>query len=121
MAVLFFVELILGVLMVTLLIWLTYGRPALLEPETLLVKARVLETLELLDRTGSLRYRAVRNDSLAIEAEMKRFLGGLNFMVSLCFQPCDIELPYERVVTTSYLLAGDYGRFMPVEIVVNSW
>jgi hypothetical protein len=116
-----FIELVVSVMLFVGMFWLTWGREEPLELEALLLKARIWEALKVIDVGGTLRYHALRNDSVAIEAELDRFLAGLNYQVILCREVCNVSLPYPRVVGISYLIAGDWGNFTPIEIVVNSW
>jgi hypothetical protein len=121
MTVWFFIELVVAIVLVVVLMWLTYGVGPVLEIETLLIKTRIWEALSVLDIDGSLRYWVVRNDTMAIDEELRTLLSGLDFQVNLCYEPCNITLPYERVITISYLVSGDYGNFTPAEVLVNTW
>ena len=87
-------------------------------------KYRILVALEKLDETGELRTYALEKNSSYIENYLKEYLpleikvAFFNLTSNLTSIPI---LPEENVITLSYYLAGDYGRFKPLEVRVYAW
>jgi hypothetical protein len=119
----FIVEVLIAIILLVGMLFLTYANGIKTEEETLLVKSRIWNGLKALDDFGILRKYVTANESEKIKNDLTQLLPGVNFEVRICYtpEPCTPPLPYEKVVSISYFLAGDYGNFKPSLVVVSSW
>jgi hypothetical protein len=117
----FITEVLIAIILLVGMLFLTYAGEVRVEEETLLVKSRIWNGLKALDDFGILRKYAIANESEKIKNALTQLLPGVNLEVKVCYEPCVVTLPYEKVVIVNYFLAGDYGNFKPSLVVVSSW
>ncbi|MEM5834722.1 MAG: hypothetical protein QXQ69_02645 [Candidatus Aenigmatarchaeota archaeon] len=83
------------------------------------IKEICLKALKALDESNELRKYALENDTESIKNKLVKLLPyQLNYEVFICSETCKIASFEEEKSRINYLLAGDIGRFQPLEIVL---
>lgn len=78
-----------------------------------------LKALRALDQKNELRKYALENDTESIKIKLANFLPyQLSYEVFVCEEVCQkIDFDEEKI-RVSYLLAGNFGNFKPLEVVL---
>ncbi|MCS7106192.1 MAG: hypothetical protein NZ942_02670 [Candidatus Aenigmarchaeota archaeon] len=83
------------------------------------VKEICFKALKVLDESNQLREYALRNDTESIRNKLANLLPYyFSYDVFVCSENCKIDGWKEERIRISYLLAGDFGKFKPMEIVL---
>lgn len=117
-------EAVIAVLMIlTTFVVLFAPREGLPEFETVSWKLRGFNSLKALDDNNELRMYALTNNTQTINEKLQSLLlSNMNFDVRICNQTCvNPNITAERIVSVSYLIAGNTSNFGPREIVLYMW
>ncbi|MFH8086471.1 MAG: hypothetical protein QW609_01455 [Candidatus Aenigmatarchaeota archaeon] len=90
------------------------------EPKTEIdLKEIGLKALKSLDQNDELRKYALENDTESIKSKLRDLIPyQLNYEVFVCEETCSkIDFEGEKV-RIDYILAGNFGKFKPLEIVL---
>jgi len=93
------------------------------EFETVNWKMKGINSLKALDETNRLREYVLADNILSINRSLQDLLpSNMNFDVRICDASCvNPNISAEKVVTVSYLIAGNVSSFEPREIVLYMW
>ena len=81
-------------------------------------KAKIFNILKEMDLEGKLRSYVLSNNSSEIEKELSYKLPQYNFLVKICGLECEKLNITEESFSITYLIAGDFGKFDPRQIIV---
>jgi hypothetical protein len=88
------------------------------ETETNL-KEKVFRSLKILDQTNELRKYALENNTESIKNKLASLLPYVEYEVFICKESClKLKPGNKKTISVSYLLAGDFGKVEPLEVVV---
>jgi hypothetical protein len=84
------------------------------------LKERTLKALKILDQSNELRKYAMENDTETIKNKLAEFLPyQASYEVFVCKEFCPKpNLENGKVISVSYLLAGNFDKVEPLEVVV---
>lgn len=93
------------------------------EFETINWQLKGLYALRSLDQGNELRQYALANSSQAIENELIPLVPPeINIKVVVCQLYCEKpDVQSEKIVSVSYLIAGDVNDFRPRQIILYMW
>jgi len=93
------------------------------EFETVSWKLKGFSSLKALDDNNELRLYALTNNTQRIKEKLQSLLpSNVNFDVIICSGACvNPNITAEKLVSVSYLIAGNTTNFAPREIVLYMW
>lgn len=90
--------------------------------ETVSWKLKGFNSLKALDDNNELRQYALTNNTLRIKEKLQGLLSPMNYEIMICSDTCVYpNITAEKLVSVSYLIAGNINSFSPREIVLYLW
>lgn len=117
-------EAVMAILMVLAVFVIMFAsKESLPEFETVSWKLKGFTSLKALDDSNELRLYALTNDTQRIEEKLQNLLPpNANFDVWICSGTCiNPDITAEKLISVSYLIAGNASGFGPREIVLYMW
>lgn len=117
-------EAVLAIIMILIVFITYYGtKEQLPEFETINWQLKTMSALRALDNTNDLRSYVVENNSIGLNNKLNPLLPPeVNHQVFICETQCGkTNVTSEKIVSVSYLVAGDINNFKPRQVFVFLW
>jgi hypothetical protein len=117
-------EAVIAILMVLVIFAVLFASKQIMpDSETAAWKLRGFNSLKSLDESGKLREFAMKNDTQSIKEGLQSLLQpNINYDVVVCASGCSVPtIEAEKIVSTSYLISGNFSAFEPRQIVLYMW